>query len=45
MERDTPIFIKSIPTANPYYGRLGIDLLQQAREVTLDFRAMRLKLR
>jgi hypothetical protein len=44
-ERDTPIFIKSIPTADRYYGRLGIDVLQQAQEVTLDFHAMRLTLR
>ena len=44
-ERDTPVFLQTIPTAGRYYGRLGIDLLQLAREVTLDFRAMRLTLR
>jgi hypothetical protein len=35
---------KTLPNSERYYGNVGMDLLRQANQVTLDFRAMRLTL-
>lgn len=40
---DTPVLMrKTVGPSDRYYGRLGMDLLNQARRVTIDFISMRI---
>jgi hypothetical protein len=43
---DAPVLLgKTVDASNWHYGRISIDLLNQAKEVTLDFNAMRILLK
>ena len=43
--RDAPVLLEKVPnTSEWHYGRIGIDVLNEAQTVTLDLQAMRLTL-